>query len=259
MKLRLTTMSGLLFASLSMTVSTRAQGVGGEAKTVWSAVYSAEQAARGQVLYERTCQNCHGASLAGNPSSGGPPLAGDKFMENWREDTAQTLFTKIQNTMPRRGFQGSDKDLTDSETLDTVAYIFKRNQFPVGAELSASSLNNIRIELKEGPKPLPNYSQVQVVGCMQQEAENWVLVQATAPARLRSTGETVAPEILKAASASPLGSLKFRLQNFMMLGSFKPEAHKGHKMIAQGPLIRQGGVDRISVTLLQSLATSCGQ
>ena len=51
----------------------------------------------------------------------------------------------------------------------------------------------------------------------------------------------------------------FRLQNLALLGDFKPEVHKGHKMLAKGPLIRQANSDRISVTELEMLAPSCGQ
>jgi mono/diheme cytochrome c family protein len=249
---------GLVVIALSMTVQSKAQS-GGEQKTVWSGVYSDEGAVKGQALYEQYCVNCHGMTLGGSPSSGGPPLAGEKFMENWREDNVESLFLKIRNTMPRRGFQGNDKRLTENETLDLISFIFKRNDFPAGAEAKTAGLSDIRIERKEGPKPLPNYSQVQVVGCMQQEAENWVLLQASQPTRLRGSGETIAPEVLKAAAATPLGNLKIRVQNFTMLGAFKPEDYKGHKMVAQGALIRQGGIDRVSVTQLQSLSASCTQ
>ncbi len=226
-------------------------------KSVWSGVYSDEQASRGQATYEQYCVNCHGETLGGGPSSGGPQLAGDKFMENWREDTVETLFLKIRNTMPRPGFRGSDKVLTDPEAADLVAFIFKRNGFPAGAELMNSAISDVWIEQQSGPKPLPNYAQVQVVGCMEQEAENWVLAKAPQPARIRTTSETIEPEVLKSAQGKPAGSLKFRLQNLLMLGAFSPEAHKGHKMLAQGVLIRQSNIERISVTKLEMVAATC--
>src|SRR4051794_13800816 len=104
--------SGVLIVGL-FTTSVDAQSPAAERKTVWKGIYTDEQASRGQAIFETTCVNCHGATLAGGASMGGPQLAGDKFMENWREDTVETLFLKIRNTMPRAGFQGSDRTLTD--------------------------------------------------------------------------------------------------------------------------------------------------
>jgi S-disulfanyl-L-cysteine oxidoreductase SoxD len=250
---------GLVIALLFNT-NTHAQApAAGEHKNIWTGVYTAAEASRGQAIYQEFCTACHGMNLGGDPSSGGPPLEGDKFWENWREDTVENLFLKIRNTMPRRGFRGSDKILTDRESLDLVAFIFQKNNLPAGSELSPSSIGDVWIELKEGSKPLPNYSQLQVIGCMEQEAENWVLAKAGQPTRLRASGETIEPAVLQAAQAKPLGDRKFRLQNLIMLGSFNAEAHKGHKMIAQGVLVRQGGSDRISVTKLEMLSAQCGQ
>lgn len=225
--------------------------------TIWSGIYTEEEATRGLAVYSQYCTNCHGISLRGSPSSGGPPLAGQKFMDNWREDTVQSLFLKIRNTMPRRGFQGSDKGLSDREALDVMAYMFKENSFPTGAALSPEAIKDVRIELKEGPKPLPNYAQVEIVGCMEQEAGNWVLVNAGQPSRLRGSSETIEPEALKAAEARPLGARKFGLQNLSMLGAFKPDDHKGHKMLARGPLIRSGSSERISVLALEMISGNC--
>lgn len=232
---------------------------GAEHKNIWSGVYTDGEATRGQAIYEQYCVNCHGVSLGGGASSGGPPLAGEKFLENWREDTVENLFMKIRDTMPRRGFQGSEKVLSDREALDIVAYVFKQNSFPSGSELSPTAIGDVWIEMKEGPRSLPNNSQVQIVGCMEQEAGNWVLAKAGQPTRLRQSGEKVEPQVLKVAEMKPPGNLKFRLQNLLMLGNFKPEPHKGHKMLGQGVLIRQSGSERLSVTQLEMVSANCGQ
>jgi cytochrome c553 len=251
--------SGLLLVVLFATVSqARPQGTP-EHKSVWNGVYTDAEATRGQALYENLCVNCHGVALTGGASMGAPQLAGDKFMENWREATVEDLFLKIRNTMPRQGFQGNDKSLNDRETLDLISFIFKKNGFPTGPELNPTVVANLWIEQKDGPKPLPNLSQIQIIGCMEQDADNWVLNKVAQPTRLRKSGEGVAPDVLKAADAKPLGTLKYRLQNLVMLGSFNAESHKGHKMLAQGVLIRQGGSDRISVTQLEMVSASCGQ
>jgi hypothetical protein len=173
-------------------------------------------------------------------------------MENWREDSLDSLFTKIRTTMPRR----DPKSLSESETIDLVAYIMQSNEFPAGSELKTSDLGSIQIQRKDGPKPLPNYAIVQVVGCLAPDGDNWTLTTAGSPQRLRNA-EKSTPEELQAAANKPLGTMTFRLQNLAMLGAFDPDTHKGHKMMAKGSFNRQGTTDRISVTELEMLGPSC--
>src|SRR5436309_16141238 len=120
-------------------------------KTVWDGVYTDAQASGGQALYTQYCARCHSTNLGGGADQGAPPLKGDKFMENWREDSLDSLFTKIRTTMPRR----DPKSLSDAETLDLIAYILQSNEFPAGSDLNAGMLNTVQIQLKDGPKPLP--------------------------------------------------------------------------------------------------------
>jgi mono/diheme cytochrome c family protein len=221
-------------------------------KTVWSGIYTEAQATSGQAVYNQYCAGCHSQNLIGGASQGAPALKGDKFMEAWREDSLESLFTKIRTTMPRR----DPKSLSEKETVDIVAYIMQANEFPVGSELSASSLSSIRIQRQDGPKPLPNYAIVSVVGCMTPDGDNWTLTKAADPSRLRVAEKATADE-LKAAGAKPLGTQTFRLQNLAMLGAFDPQAHKGHKMMAKGPVIRNSSGERISVTELEMVGSSC--
>src|SRR5688572_13954059 len=79
--------------------STAALGQSGttaSSKTVWDGIYSDTQAAAGQALYEQSCTRCHMPNLSGGGSD--PPLAGDKFIENWREDSLDSMYRKIKNT-----------------------------------------------------------------------------------------------------------------------------------------------------------------
>ena len=221
-------------------------------KTVWSGIYTEAQATSGQAVYNQYCSGCHSQSLVGGASQGAPALKGDKFMEAWREDSLESLFTKIRTTMPRR----DPKSLSEKETTDIVAYIMQANEFPVGSELSASAMSAIRIQRQDGPKPLPNYAIISVVGCMTQDGENWTLTKASDPSRLR-VAEKATPDELKAAGAKPLGTMTFRLQNLAMLGAFDAQAHKGHKMMAKGPLIRNSSGERVSVTELEMVGSSC--
>jgi len=222
-------------------------------KTIWDGVYAGVQATSGQAIYTDHCASCHSTNLLGGANQGAPALKGDKFMEAWREDTLESLYGKIKTTMPRR----DPKSLSEKETIDIVAYILQSNEFPAGPELSAAALMTIQIQKKDGPQPLPNYAIVQVVGCMTQDGDAWTLTKASAPSRLRMSEKTT-PDELKAAEGKPLGTLAFRLQNLAMLGAFSPESHKGHKMLAKGPLIRQSSGERISVTELEMVGSSCG-
>jgi cytochrome c553 len=221
-------------------------------KTVWSGIYTEAQATSGQAVYNQYCSGCHSQNLAGGAGQGAPALKGEKFMEAWREDSLESLFTKIRTTMPRR----DPKSLSEKETVDIVAYIMQANEFPVGSELSATSMSSVRIQRQDGPKPLPNYAIIAVVGCMTPDGDNWTLTKAADPSRIRVAEKATADE-LKAAGAKALGSQTFRLQNLAMLGAFDPQAHKGHKMMAKGPLIRNSSGERISVTELEMVGSSC--
>ena len=115
---------------------------GQSTKSVWSGVYTGEQARRGQTIANSKCQACHGERLAGDM---GPPLAGSDFMANWNGKLASDMFEKIRTTMP----QGEEGTLSAKETADLLAYLFELNKFPNGAtELGtdASTLGQIQIQ-----------------------------------------------------------------------------------------------------------------
>lgn len=120
-------------------------------RSVWDSVYTEEQAGRGHSIYHEKCENCHGASLAGESEA--PPLPGAQFLSNWNGLTAGDLFERIRKSMPLND-PGS---LTSQQIADVLAYLFDFNQFPAGkAELpnNAELLKQIRIEAsKPDPKP----------------------------------------------------------------------------------------------------------
>ena len=97
------------------------------ARTVWSGVFSADQAATGKALFDSKCAICHGAELNGGEMS--PPLAGGAFLANWSGQALGDLFTRIHTTMPAND-PGS---LSNAETAQVLAYILSFNQFPAGA------------------------------------------------------------------------------------------------------------------------------
>src|SRR5436305_7701613 len=92
-------------------------------RTVLDGVYTDAQAARGEEAFGAKCAMCHEGTC-----TDGPPLAGDPFIDNWREDTLDPLFTFIKTGMPRDA-QGS---LSEGMYLDILAHILKSNHYPAG-------------------------------------------------------------------------------------------------------------------------------
>src|SRR5260370_22784361 len=68
-------------------------------RSVWDGVYTAEQAKRGQGLYNTQCASCHGDTLGGGESA--PALAGAEFMSNWSGLTVGDLFERTRTSMPQ--------------------------------------------------------------------------------------------------------------------------------------------------------------
>ena len=228
---------------------------GAESKTAWEGVYTEAQARAGQVVFEANCDGCHGETTRGG-GRGGTRLNEPVFFENWREDTVGSLYTKVRSTMPRRR-----PPLSDPEYLVVVAHLLEKLGFPAGdVELNPSSAGNIRIEGKDGPKPLPPNSLVQAVGCLTRtEGNQWTLTLTSNPSRNRNPDPEMesTPEELDAARRIAIGDLTFDLINFFMLGDFDPAAHEGHRMLARGALISRPSGDRISLTNLDMLSPQC--
>jgi len=95
-------------------------------RTVWSGVYTAEQADRGRAAYGEQCAACHGTSLGGGDSA--PAISGGNFLNNWNSTTAGDLFSRIHDTMP----QNDPGSLSGKTVSDIEAYIFQQNGFPAG-------------------------------------------------------------------------------------------------------------------------------
>jgi quinoprotein glucose dehydrogenase len=113
------------------------------AASVWSGVYSDEQARRGQTLYGQQCGACHGQALEGVEMA--PALAGGDFLDRWSGQTVGDLFQRIRTTMPL----GRAGRLSPEAYSDITAYILSANSFPPGrTELprDAQILKQIRID-----------------------------------------------------------------------------------------------------------------
>lgn len=95
-------------------------------RSVWSGVYTAEQAERGKQAYAEQCAACHGDALGGIDVA--PPLTGATFLNNWNNTSAGDLFSRIKTTMPLN----APDSLSGRTVADIEAFMFQANGFPAG-------------------------------------------------------------------------------------------------------------------------------
>jgi mono/diheme cytochrome c family protein len=121
-------------------VTAASQDVGGSAavkavtKSVWTGVYTKDQAERGALVYARSCEACHQGDLLGFDYN--PALVGPTFHSTWKNRTVGELLEKTQQTMPKTA-PGS---LSAQEYADVIGYVLRMNGLPAGeSELSMSA------------------------------------------------------------------------------------------------------------------------
>ena len=209
--------------------------------------YTAAQAERGKDRYMAGCGNCHGIDLKGVVERA-PALAGEPFMKTWSSRTVGSLYSKIKSDMPRNR-PGS---LQDDVYLDIVAFILQANTLPPGPkEMTAAAIETL--PLAAAKVAVPNFAMVAMVGCLTKGPNNsWLLTNTSEPVQTRDQPATA--DELKAAEAQPLGAESFQLISVV---PFKPDASTGRKMAAKGLLYRAANDNRLDVTSLQTVASSC--
>ena len=225
-----------------------ATGLAQGSTTVLDGVYTQAQAERGEAAYSISCIGCHEGQDAD-----GPELSGKAFLDRWREDKLESLFTFIKTTMPGNA-PGS---LDERVYADIIAFILEANGLPAGKrELSPDMVGSIQLVGAEGPRPLSNLTIVRAVGCLSAEANNtWALVKAGSPRPVRARiVDGTTREELKVSAAQPLGTQTFPLLSVTQQGA----SHAGHKVQVKGVLTRQNTVERINVMSLESVAPTCG-
>ena len=94
--------------------------------SVWSGVYTDDQAKRGEAAAGKMCVSCHGPDLSGGEA--GPALVGLEFLGNWATLSAADLVDRVQTTMPA----DAPGSLTPQQASDVTAYVFKLNKMPAG-------------------------------------------------------------------------------------------------------------------------------
>lgn len=216
--------------------------------TVLDGVYTTAQAERGHRAYESRCVQCHEGLEAD-----GPGLMGKAFLDRWREDTLEPLFSFMQTTMPGNA-PGS---LDAAVYADILAFLLEASDLPAGqSELKPDMVGRIQLVGPDGPRPLANLTIVRAVGCLSPGANNgWALVKAGSPRPVRSRiVDGTTPAELKVSAAQALGTQSFQLLSVPAQGA----SQAGHKVQVKGVLNRQNTLERINVMSLESVAPTCG-
>ncbi len=68
-------------------------------RSVWSGVYTRDEADRGKRAAADLCARCHGAELGGSATA--PVLVGPRFFERWHDLRLGDVIAYIQSAMPR--------------------------------------------------------------------------------------------------------------------------------------------------------------
>lgn len=212
--------------------------------SIWDGVFTSGQASRGAAYVLDNCSGCHGTRLEGTVE--GRPLVGEPFWNSWSERTVDSLLDYVSTNMPYSMDGRLEGSLPEATYVDIVAYMLERSGLPAAdRELTWDSGEGVEIVPQDGPGELPEGALAEVVGCLAREDGQWLLTQATRPMRSES-----APE---ASADSPLGNREIALMYL-----FVPlDSYAGHKMVARGLLIGEGGVDGLNVSTVSSVSETC--
>ena len=106
-------------------VSSAAQNA--SSPSIWSGVFTAAQAKRGDDAYQASCSGCHGGDLHATDAEA-PDLTGPAFKARWNGRTLGERFETIRSSMPL----GNANSLGDKTYMDIVAFILQSNELPPG-------------------------------------------------------------------------------------------------------------------------------
>jgi cytochrome c len=95
---------------------------------VEAGLFTAAQADRGLLAYERSCTKCHQSDLQGSQETEAPALSGDTFASHWAGQPIKDLLDKISTKMPA----DNPGSLSAQASLDIVAYLLQANNAPAG-------------------------------------------------------------------------------------------------------------------------------
>lgn len=121
----------LLAAAAVLFVALPTGAMAQEERSIWSGVYTAEQAARGKVLNSGVCMKCHGerGDGAGEPDQPqAPAIARATFLRKWDSQSLASLFEFVRGTMP----PDNPGSRTDQNYIDVIAYMLELTAVPPG-------------------------------------------------------------------------------------------------------------------------------
>ena len=95
--------------------------------SIWSGVFTAAQAKRGDEAYQASCSSCHGSNLQATDAEA-VDLTGPAFRAKWNGRILEERFETIRDTMPR----GDPNSLGDKTYMDILAFVLQFNDFPPG-------------------------------------------------------------------------------------------------------------------------------
>jgi quinoprotein glucose dehydrogenase len=146
--MRFTVAVAFAAAVLSTSVLTGPSGALAQGNsTVWSGVFTEEQAKRGEGAYAQGCARCHGFDLLGGEMA--PALADGQFRSNWEGVPVGELFERIRVSMPADNPGGMSRQ----EYADVLAFMFLRAGFPAGTTELPSRTEMLQMIMFRAAKP----------------------------------------------------------------------------------------------------------
>tara|TARA_B100000686_G_scaffold25487_1_gene24688 strand:- start:1381 stop:1788 length:408 start_codon:yes stop_codon:yes gene_type:complete len=110
--------------------------------SIWSGIYTSDQATRGESVYLKDCADCHREDLTGQDMS--PSLVGIGFAFKWEGKNLQELYASMRYGMP----QNAPGSLSNGQYAALTAYLLAKNGFPAGeSELTSDEDELSKIEI----------------------------------------------------------------------------------------------------------------
>ena len=119
----------LVLAELAIATAAGPSKAGAQGREQRPPAFTEEQVQRGQSIYQKNCQDCHGSTLD-NGEFGGAPLRGSYFRQHWGSGDVSGLFGYMNTLMPpdRPG------QLSVQSYVDLTAFLLSNNGYTAGAE-----------------------------------------------------------------------------------------------------------------------------
>ena len=111
-------------AALALVISTAFSAQ--TTKSVWTGVYTTEQATSGAETYTAVCAECHGDDLEGRERA--PALAGGVFAQRWDGASLKKLFERMEEMPP----DDPAARLAPRAYSEILAFLLSANKIPAG-------------------------------------------------------------------------------------------------------------------------------